>query len=233
MKILVLLSGGLDSATCLGIAINKAGKENVETLNIIYGQKHDKEIQAANELAKYYDVNYSLIDLSEILKYSNCSLLKHSTEEIKHKSYIEQRIEQNNSEPVSTYVPFRNGLMLSCAASFAISKKCAVIYYGIHADDQIGSAYPDCSETFNSAMNNAIYEGSGKKLTIEAPLLNMNKAQVVKTGLDLKVPYQLTTSCYEGKNKACGTCATCIDRINAFKQNNTKDLIEYEINIDW
>jgi len=233
MKILVLLSGGLDSATCLGIAIDKVGKDNVETLNIVYGQKHDKEIEAAKKIATYYGVNYSLIDLSEIMKYSNCSLLKHSTEDIKHKSYKEQLQEQKNAEPVPTYVPFRNGLMLSCAASFAISKQCDVIYYGAHADDAVGSAYPDCSENFNSAMNTAIYEGSGKTVKIEAPLLKMNKANVVKAGLELKVPYQLTTSCYEGKEKACGTCATCIDRIKAFKQNNTKDFIDYEIKIDW
>lgn len=232
-KILVLLSGGIDSTTCLAIAVDKVGAKNVETLNITYGQKHVKEIENAKNVANFYGVNYNHIDLSEIMKYSNCSLLQHSTENIKHASYAEQLAEMGGEGTVTTYVPFRNGLMLSAAASYAISTGCSEIYYGAHADDAAGRAYPDCTPEFSEAMNTAIYEGTGRVVKMTAPLINFNKSQVVKTGLSLGAPYNLTWSCYEGHEKACGTCGTCLDRINAFKTNNAIDEIPYEIEVDW
>lgn len=222
MKALVLFSGGVDSTTCLGMAIQKYGKENVVALSISYGQKHSKEIESANAIAEHYGVEKIDIDLSLIFKYSNCSLLKSSDEEIPHESYSEQ-LQKTNNMPVSTYVPFRNGLFLSCAASVALSKNCGVIYYGAHADDAAGNAYPDCSEVFNSAMNTAIYEGSGRQLEIVAPFVGMVKAEIVKKGLEIDVPYQLTWSCYEGGDKPCGKCGTCIDRALAFELNGVCD----------
>ena len=224
MKALVLLSGGIDSTTCLALAVSKYTTKNVIALSITYGQKHNKELQKAMEVAKYYNIEHYTLNLEEIFKFSNCSLLKHSNEEIPLKSYSEQ-IQSTNGGPVSTYVPFRNGLFLSSAASFALSENCDIIYYGAHSDDSAGNAYPDCSEKFNNAMNEAIYEGSGKKLKIEAPFVKMNKADVIKLGIELKVPYQLTWSCYIGDEKPCGKCGTCIDRENAFKENNILDPI--------
>lgn len=222
MKALVLFSGGIDSTTCLGLAVSKYGKENVIALSITYGQKHTKEIEAAKTIVQYYGIEKIDLDLSLIFKFSNCSLLKGSNEDIPHESYAEQ-LEKTNGSPVSTYVPFRNGLFISSAAAIALSRKCSVIYYGAHADDAAGNAYPDCSSAFNNAMNTAVYEGSGKQLNIEAPFVNMTKADVVKIGLELNVPYELTWSCYEGGDKPCGKCGTCIDRANAFKLNGIED----------
>lgn len=229
MKALVLSSGGVDSTTCIGITIDKLGKENVSTVSVFYGQKHAKELECANKVAKFYGVKHYELDLSSIMKYSNCPLLKGSTEKIKHESYAEQ-IEENGEGMVSTYVPFRNGLMLSSVATLAMSiypNEEVEIYLGAHADDSAGRAYADCSEEFTDAMKEAIYIGTYEKVTVKAPLVNMTKADVVKTGLKLKVPYELTWSCYEGGEKQCGTCGTCIDRKNAFKQNGVKDPVEY------
>lgn len=223
MKALVLTSGGVDSTTALGLAIDKYGKDKVISLSVSYGQKHDKEIKAAEDVAEYYGVRHLHMDLSEIFRYSDSSLLKQSDREVPEESYSEQIKETGGKKPVSTYVPFRNGLFLSTAASIALSLDCGVIYYGIHADDAAGSAYPDCSEAFNNAMNTAIWEGSGQQLRIAAPFVKMNKAEVVKTGLELKVPYELTWSCYEGVDKPCGKCATCIDRAKAFAANGVED----------
>lgn len=222
MKAMVLLSGGVDSATCLGIAVDKYGKENVIALSISYGQKHDKEIKASQDVAKYYGVEHLYLDLAKIFQYSDCSLLSHSDKEIPKEAYSEQ-IKKTDGTPVSTYVPFRNGLFLSSAASIALSKNCDVIYYGAHSDDSAGSAYPDCSDEFNKAMNEAIYLGSGKQLKVVAPFINKTKAGVVKMGLDLKVPYEYTWSCYEGGDTPCGKCGTCIDRAEAFRLNGVKD----------
>lgn len=222
MKVLVLSSGGIDSSTCLGLAVKEYGSENVVALSIYYGQKHDKEVRAADAVAEYYNVEHIKLDLSKMFEYSDCSLLAHSDKEIPKESYGEQ-IKKTEGKPVSTYVPFRNGLFIASAASIALSKGCSKILYGAHADDSAGNAYPDCSKAFNDAMNTAVYEGSGKLLTVEAPFVGMNKAGVVKKGLEIGVPYELTWSCYEGGDKPCGKCGTCIDREKAFEANGVKD----------
>ena len=222
MKALVLFSGGVDSSTCLGMAVEKYGAENVIALSIYYGQKHDKERQAAQRTAGYYGVQLKTLDLALIFADSDCSLLSKNNEAIPEESYAEQ-LAKTGGKPVSTYVPFRNGLFLSSAASIALSNECGVIYYGAHSDDAAGNAYPDCSERFNNAMNEAIFTGSGEQLHIEAPFVSMTKADVVRKGLELNVPYELTWSCYEGGEKPCGVCGTCRDRIAAFKANGVTD----------
>ena len=183
-----------------------------------YGQKHSKELEAAQKIKDYYNVELINLDLSKMFEYSDCSLLSGSEEEIPHESYSEQ-IKKTDGKPVSTYVPFRNGLFLASAASIALSLGCDIIYYGAHSDDAAGSAYPDCSAEFNAAMNEAIYLGSGKQVRITAPFVNMSKAQVVKRGVELGVPYEMTWSCYEGGDKMCGVCGTCRDRKAAFLAN--------------
>lgn len=227
MKALVLFSGGVDSTTCLALACERYGSENCTALSISYGQKHKKENEAAEKLASYYKVRLISLDLAEMFKYSDCSLLEHSDKEIPHESYAQQ-LTVTDGLPVSTYVPFRNGLFIASAASIAISLGCGIILYGAHADDAAGNAYPDCSEVFNRAINTAVYEGSGRTVSVEAPFVKMNKSEVVKTGLSLNVPYELTWSCYEGHEKPCGKCGTCIDRKAAFEANGTSDPLEYE-----
>lgn len=225
-KAVVLLSGGIDSTTCLAIAIAEFGKANVIALSMGYGQKHVRELESANAVADFYGVRHIIKDISVVLSLSDCTLLR-GRDELVHKSYADQLAEMGGEGTVSTYVPFRNGLFLASAAAIALSVKASVIYYGAHADDAAGRAYPDCTPEFEKAMNEAIYEGSGRVLTMEAPLLNLNKSQVVSKGLELKVPYELTWSCYEGGAKACGTCGTCLDRKAAFISNGIVDPIEY------
>ena len=190
MKALVLVSGGVDSTTCLGMAVKEYGHENVVGLSIFYGQRHDKEIKAADAVCDFYKVEHITLDLSTMFQFSDCTLLQHSDGEIPEESYAEQ-LSKTDGKPVSTYVPFRNGLFLSSASAIALSKGCSKIYYGAHSDDAAGNAYPDCSEAFNKAMNTAIYEGSGKQLEIVAPFISLNKSQVVKKGLEIGVPYEL------------------------------------------
>lgn len=227
-KALVLSSGGVDSTTCVAIAVNQYGRKNVSTVSVYYGQKHDKELHCADEVAKYYGVEHYELDLSQVLKYSNCSLLHHSTQEIKHKSYAEQ-IEEDGR--VNSYVPFRNGLMLSSVATLAQSlypEDEVHIFLGAHADDSAGEAYADCSPGFARAMYEAISIGTYGKVKVKTPLIGLNKTQVVNIGLILEVPYELTWSCYEGGEQACGQCATCIDRLRAFKDNGETDPIPYK-----
>ena len=221
-KALVLCSGGVDSTTLLAMAVKRFGAENVFALSISYGQRHQREIEAAQAVAAFYGVQQRFLDLAAIFADSNCSLLAHSTETVPESSYAQQQAEGGDG-PVSTYVPFRNGLFLSSAASMALSLGCSVVLYGAHHDDWAGDAYPDCSQAFVDAMGAAISEGTGGQLRLEAPFVQLTKADIVSEGLALGVPYQLTWSCYEGGETPCGKCATCIDRAAAFAANNALD----------
>lgn len=226
MKALVLFSGGLDSSVCLGIAVREYGASEVLALSIYYGQKHKREMEASERVAAYYGVRRITLDLGEVFKDSNCTLLYGAAEAIPHEEYSEQLLKTDGA-PVSTYVPYRNGLFLSSAASVALSNGCEVIYYGAHADDAAGNAYPDTSIEFNNAIAQAIYLGSGNALRVIAPFIDKPKAEVVALGAEIGVPFELTWSCYEGNEKACGVCGTCRDRIRAFKENGMTDPIEY------
>ena len=234
----VLSSGGVDSTTAVGMAVDLYGAENVVTVSVFYGQKHMIELECASNIAKYYGVEHIELNLSKIMEYSNCPLLAASTEEIRHESYAEQ-IEKDGEGMVRTYVPFRNGLLLSSVAAIAMSlledgkHDTAFIYLGAHADDAAGEAYADCSVEFTEAMNKAIQIGTYNKVSVRAPFVNMTKKDIVHLGLKYEVPYELTHSCYEGERPCCGTCGTCIDRINAFKANGAKDPVPYKIDIDW
>lgn len=222
-KALVLSSGGVDSTTCIGIAVKENGAENVATVSVYYGQKHKKELEAARKIASFYGVKHYELDLSSIMKYSNCSLLEHSTESIQYGSYAEQ-IEKDGK--VKTYVPFRNGLMLSAVAAFALGifpDEETDVFLGAHADDAAGDAYADCSPEFTKAMGEAISLGTYNKIHLRTPLVHLNKSGVVAIGLSLQVPYKLTWSCYEGGDKPCGKCGTCIDRARAFADNGISD----------
>ena len=221
-KAMVLCSGGVDSTTCLALAVEKYGRENVSALSIYYGQKHVREIEAAKKVLEYYGVEGTSLDLTPVFAYSDCSLLSHSTEDIPEESYAEQ-LAQRGGKPVTTYVPFRNGLFLSSAASIALSLDCSVVCYGAHADDWAGCAYPDCSQEFVDAMASAIEQGTGGQLRLVAPFVQWSKARIVEEGLKRAVPYELTWSCYEGGEEPCGTCGTCLDRKRAFELNGVID----------
>lgn len=230
MKAMVLSSGGIDSTTCIGIAVDKYGKENVITASLYYGQKHDKELECARKIAEYYGVRHIEEDISNIMKYASnvCSLIK-GGKDIQETSY-ESQVKANDKGRVETYVPFRNGLLLSIATAYADSlfpNEEVEIYYGAHSDDNVGSAYADCSPEFAEAMNKAINIGTYNKISVSRPLINMNKSEVVRLGLELKVPYELTWSCYEGGDKQCGKCGTCRDRRKAFENNNIEDPVGY------
>ena len=231
-RAIVLSSGGIDSTTCVAYAVDYFGKQNVCTVSFLYGQKHSKELDCAKAIADYYGVNHYVLNISEILKYSDCPLMQNSTKDVELGSYSDQ-VTRNKDGMVSTYVPFRNGLMLSAAASLAFSlnpEEKTDIVIGAHADDAAGNAYADCSFDFISSIDEAINIGTYGKIGIVAPFVNSNKSQVVACGLKLNVLYNLTWSCYLGGNKSCVKCGTCIDRINAFKLNGIVDPIEYEVN---
>ena len=223
-KAVVLSSGGLDSTTCLAIAVKKFGAENVSAVSIFYGQRNAAELIAARNVAKFYNVNHYELDMANVFSSSKSAMLATSNEQLEKLSYAEQ-IAKNNSPRVATYVPFRNGLMISMAAGVAdgLYNDTIELFIGVHADDAAGNAYPDCREDFISAMADAIKIGTYEKIQLVAPFVNSSKADIVKVGLELNVPYHLTRSCYERSDKPCGQCATCLDRARAFELNGVSD----------
>jgi 7-cyano-7-deazaguanine synthase len=221
-RALVLASGGVDSSTLLALKVAELGTDNVVALSISYGQRHEREIRSARDITRHYGVEQHFCDLSTIFEESDCSLLAHSHQDVPAASYAEQ-LDETGGMPVSTYVPFRNGLFLSAAAAIALENGCSEVCYGAHHDDWAGNAYPDCSETFVHAMDAAIREGTGGLLHLVAPFVRWSKADIVRTGLEIGVPYELTWSCYNGDERPCGTCGTCIDRARAFELCGARD----------
>ena len=225
MKILVLASGGLDSTCLLHKAVKEYGAANVYALNMYYGQKHSKEAYCFMwQLERLNIENYKALDLSKIFEgYKGCTLLEGGGD-VPYGSYAEQLAKKPGT--VSTYVPFRNGLFLSVAASIALQEGCSIIWYGAHADDAAGDAYPDCTPVFIEAMSNAIWEGSGQAINMYGPWAKLNKAGVVAEGIAAGMTqedFQHTWSCYEGGDKPCGKCGTCIDRKAALEANDLTD----------
>ncbi|MDR0846526.1 MAG: 7-cyano-7-deazaguanine synthase QueC [Lactobacillales bacterium] len=233
MKALVLLSGGNDSTAVMSEVVKKRGRGNVEALAIYYGQAHDKELESARLVAEFYDAPFHVYDLAEIFKNSDSALLKGNEDQIKDTTYSEQIDETGGIAPVNTYVPFRNGLMLSTATAVAIEVGASELYYGAHADDSAGCAYPDCSLEFVHAMAQAIDHGTAGAVKLKAPIVSRNKAQVLAMALHNGAPMQYTWSCYKGGEKQCGVCGTCRDRINAYKLNKKIDPVPYEVEVDW
>jgi 7-cyano-7-deazaguanine synthase len=132
-----------------------------------------------------------------------------------------------------TYVPYRNGNFLSVATTLALVQGASEVWAGMHAEDAHNWAYPDCTPEFLGAMANAIYVGSYHQVRLITPHMWRTKADVVRAGEILDVPFMLTWSCYNGEDEACGTCPTCIGRIQAFKEAGTMDPVPYQIEIDW
>lgn len=228
-KILVLCSGGLDSTVLLHKAASEVSHEHIVALNMFYGQKHAKEAECALWQTERLGVPLINANLSDVFKFNkDCSaLLAGSKMDIVHKSYADQLADLGGSGTVTAYVPYRNGLFLSYATAVALQLECDKIYYGAHADDAAGRAYPDCTEEFIVAQAEAIVQGTAGKVTMEAPWWMKNKAAIVAYGLKLGMSheeFEHTWSCYEGGDKPCGTCGTCIDRKVAFEANGIMDI---------
>lgn len=218
MKAFVLHSGGLDSSVCLALA--QRDFEEVISISVNYGQRHKTEVEYAKKLCQYYGVEHKEIAVPGVPKV----MLTDASVDIPHMSYDELPY---GISP--TYVPFRNGLLLSNIAVLAQAEKADAIFFGAHAEDAQNWAYPDCTPEFIGAMANAIFIGTYQQVRLHTPLMWMRKVDIVVTGHELEVPFQLTWSCYEGGDKHCGKCPTCISRKQAFIASGVLDPTEYAV----
>jgi len=228
-KYLVSLSGGLDSTTALYKVVKDYGKENIFAVSFKYGQKQDRELELAEKSCKKLGVNWKLIDLTTLTDF-----LKLSSSNIKGSDISTPTIKDVLGDPQpNTYVPFRNLMFTSITASYAESIGADYLVVGWMTRDMYG--YWDTTPEFKENLENIFKLNRKHTLKIISPLINMTKTEEVKVGMELGVDYSLTLSCYNPneKGESCGKCPTCAERIMAFKNNNIKDPIDYQINIEW
>ena len=217
-KAIVLLSGGMDSTTLLYHLVAEGWE--VEALSILYGQRHARELDFAKRLCERGQVTHTVCDLGVLSKVLGGSSQTDSTIPVPSGHY---------ADPVMriTVVPNRNMILLAVAAAKAISVGCATVAYAAHVGDH--AVYPDCRPEFILALQGALnlchYDGG---VNLLAPFSQMSKADIVKRGRQLHVPYYLTYSCYTGKEKSCGICGTCVERLQAFWAAGAEDPIQYE-----
>lgn len=221
MKAVSLLSGGLDSSTVLSYAISK-GYE-VIALSFDYGQRHRKELESAKKIADYYGVKHKIMKID--LRAIGGSAL---TDDIE---IPEVTLRDIGKEIPVTYVPARNTILLSLGLGLAEVTDSSKIFIGANALDYSG--YPDCRPEYFESINRTFDLATkktveGGKIEVEAPLLRFSKADIVKLAISLKTPLELTWSCYNGRERACGVCDSCKLRLKGFMEAGFEDPVEYE-----
>ena len=216
---IILVSGGMDS--CVTAAIANEENDDLAFLHISYGQRTEaRERNAFNDIADFYEVEKRLdISIEHLTKIGGSSLTDNTIE-------VTEANLKSKDIPTS-YVPFRNANMLSVAVSWAEVIGANSIYIGAVAEDSSG--YPDCRPEFYDAFQKTIDTGTkpDTQIEIRTPIIHLNKAEIVKKGIELGAPLKLTWSCYRSEELACGTCDSCVLRLRGFEQAGKKDPIRY------
>ena len=222
---IVLLSGGLDSTTCLAIA--QGDGFEVVALSFRYGQRHTNELDCAASIARSAGVEHLIVDI-DLAAFGGSALVDDSIEVPKHESVDELTAD---SVPV-TYVPARNTIFLSFATAVAETRGAHDVFIGVNAVDYSG--YPDCRsefiEAFEAMANLATREAvEGGRLRIRTPLIDLTKAQIILRGLELGVDYSVTLSCYDPTDDggSCGHCDACLLRARGFADAGISDPTRY------
>jgi len=222
MESVVVLSGGMDSATLLWKEYAETGG-SCAAVSIDYGQRHDIELTRAEALCNRLGVGWRCVDLTGLGDVLSGSALTSPEVAVPHGHYAEESMKV-------TVVPNRNMILLAVATGYAITKKAKRICYAAHAGDH--AIYPDCREEFASAMASAIGLCDWHPIELSRPFVHNTKADIVRMGHDLGVPFELTWSCYEGGlgddgQIHCGACGTCVERIEAFDLAGVPDPTQY------
>jgi len=232
MKVVVLLSGGMDSCTAMAQA-RADGAEELVGVSVQYGSLHQAaETSAACQIADWYKAAHRIVQLPGIFQDADSALM--GNRPMPHMSYQEIDDQQG---PSPTVVPFRNASLISIATTIAIVEKAKYVYVGMHSEDAHNFAYPDCTPEFLGSMAAAVYVGSYHEVMLQFPFIWMSKVDVCMRAMDLSAPLDLTWSCYNPVQSTpiqqCGRCPTCVERINAFRVNGIMDPVPYAVPVDW
>src|SRR5271155_4649043 len=225
-KAVVLLSGGMDSCVCTAMAIERHGRGNVALLHASYGQRTEtRERRAFEQIADFYDVRQRLPVKLEHFRAIGGSALTDRNIAVPENELSKPG--HGESEIPVTYVPFRNAHFLSVGVSWAEAIGAGAIYIGAVAEDSSG--YPDCRPEYYRVFQELIRVGTRPETEIEivTPVIAMKKSEIIRRGLELGAPLQLTWSCYQSSDEACGACDSCLLRLRAFAEAGVADPIEY------
>ena len=222
-RAVVLLSGGMDSATALAIAL-KDGFE-VTALSVDYGQRHKRELDSAHKVARHFGVKDHRVVVLDLTAIGGSALTDRKIQVPE-----QRRLEEIGQGIPPTYVPARNTILLSYALGLAEATDAKAIYIAANQIDYSG--YPDCRPEFYKAFQEVARLGTkrgveGDVIEIRTPLIAMSKADIVRKGEELGVPWALTWSCYQGEEKACGVCDSCQLRLKAIREAGVKEPIPY------
>ena len=217
---IVLLSGGLDSTTCLALATEMADSDTrVRALSVNYGQRHrDAELAAARAVAEHYAVPHDVLDLSSWGRLIPGSALTDAAVPVPTADYDADTM-------ATTVVPNRNAVLLMAAAGIADAHGGGLVYTAVHGGDH--HLYPDCRPEFMGAAHRTAQAATEGRVGLEAPFIRFSKADIVGVGHNLRAPLHLTWSCYEGGEEHCGTCGTCRERRDAFTTAGVPDPTTY------
>lgn len=216
-KAVMALSGGMDSAALLFHMLDRGYA--VTCVNFYYGSKHNKyERECARLVAEHAKVQLIEMDISNVMDHMVSDLLL-SGGEIPEGHYEDANMKR-------TVVPGRNTIFASIMSGIAWSKGASVIALGVHAGDH--AIYPDCRKEYIDALNMTIQRGTDDAVAVIAPFVHATKGDIVRAGLKLGVPFELTRTCYKDQPISCGRCGSCTERLEAFANNGETDPIPYE-----
>ena len=216
--VVVIYSGGMDSFTLLHLARSRGLK--VHALSFNYGQRHVRELEAARAMCQAEGIPHKVIDIramSEVMAGSSLT----SDAEVPEGHYEEDSMK-------STVVPNRNMILLSLATGYAVTVGAGAVWYGAHGGDH--AIYPDCRPEFVEKMDAVCRIANYEPVGIEAPFMAMDKGEILAEGLKLGLDYSQTWTCYNGRDKACGRCGSCVERLEAFAAHGLEDPLAYEDN---
>lgn len=215
-KVVVIYSGGMDSFTVLNKVIQQ-GYE-VHALSFNYGQKHSKELEYAANVCQKVGISHKVVDISAINFLLAGSALTDNID------MPEGHYEAENM--AQTVVPNRNMILLSLAVGYAVSIQANQVYYGAHGGDH--AIYPDCRPEFVQKMNDVCAIANYEAVEIVTPYLHNSKTEILADGIAMQLEYGDTWTCYNGREKACGKCGACQERLEAFAENGLVDPCQYE-----
>ncbi|WP_226596872.1 7-cyano-7-deazaguanine synthase QueC [Marinobacter nauticus] len=215
-SVVVIYSGGMDSFTLLHLA--RARGLKVHALSFNYGQRHVRELDVAAAVCQAEGIPHKVIDIRAMSEVMSGSSLT-SDIEVPEGHYEEDTMK-------ATVVPNRNMILLSLATGYAVTTGAGAVWYGAHGGDH--AIYPDCRPEFVEKMDAVCRVANYEPVGIEAPFMAMDKGQILAEGLKLGLDYSQTWTCYNGRDKACGRCGSCVERLEAFAANGVTDPLTYE-----
>lgn len=216
-KVVVVFSGGMDSFTLLNQAIKDG--HDVYALSFDYGQKHRRELECSQKVTGQCNIPHKITDITALSELLQSSSLVSPNIEVPEGHYEAENMK-------STVVPNRNMILLSIAIGYAVDIEAEEVWYGAHSGDH--AIYPDCRPEFVEKMNDVATIANFSPVTIFAPYLYKDKSDILKDGIRMGLDYSNTWTCYKGREKACGKCGACVERLEAFGKLGVIDPLEYE-----